>query len=71
MADLPADYETCGTCGFDHDYEPHHSSMQHIKLLKEEAEKNGDCEIISLCDLASEGDAEAFELVSLIITERG
>lgn len=30
---LPADYEECGTCGFDHDYEYEHAYNAHMEEL--------------------------------------
>lgn len=29
FADLPADYSECGTCGFDHSYEPEKAAKAH------------------------------------------
>lgn len=29
FADLPIDYEECGTCGFDHEYEPAEAAKAH------------------------------------------
>ena len=33
---LPADYEECGTCGYDHDYEYPKAYTAHLKLIDEE-----------------------------------
>jgi DNA modification methylase len=32
---LPDDYEPCGTCGFDHEYEPEAAQKKHIELEEE------------------------------------
>jgi len=31
-ADVPADYEACGTCGYDHEYEPAEAQAAHKKM---------------------------------------
>lgn len=33
-AELPDDYEPCGECGFDHEYEPEEANRKHQELIK-------------------------------------
>lgn len=34
--DMPADYEQCGDCGFDHSYEYGHAHVAHQSLKEED-----------------------------------
>lgn len=34
--DLPEDFETCGECGYDHEYEYEHAHRAHVAMLEGE-----------------------------------
>lgn len=38
--DLPTDYEACGSCGYDHDYEYEEASKWHTENDKEQIDEN-------------------------------
>jgi hypothetical protein len=76
---LPIDYEPCGTCGFDHSYEPTDSAKEHVKLFREAIIAGiyhdpieSDAIMIAYCDLALQGDSYAYEqVVRGIATKEG
>ena len=35
---LPDDYEPCGDCGFDHEYEPNAAHQEHVRMQALQAE---------------------------------
>jgi hypothetical protein len=38
--ELPSDYESCGTCGFDHAYEPNEAQTVHEKLDEQDIDSH-------------------------------